>query len=87
MVVIYQGLTMTYQGHIENGNVVFDSPTRPPDGSFVEIAVIAPHQPVNAEPESPPLGEIILKFAGTAVGLPPDAAAQHDHYLYGTPKR
>ncbi|NUN98606.1 MAG: hypothetical protein HUU16_20820 [Candidatus Omnitrophica bacterium] len=24
---------------------------------------------------------------GTAKGLPPDAAVNHDHYLYGMPKR
>jgi hypothetical protein len=78
---------MTFQGHIENGNVVFDSPTRPPDGSVVEIAVISPPQQIEPKPGSPTLGEKLLKFAGKAVDLPADAAAQHDHYLYGTPKR
>ena len=33
------------------------------------------------------LGQKLLKYAGKAVGLPPDAARNHDHYLYGTPKR
>jgi hypothetical protein len=33
------------------------------------------------------LGEKLLKYAGKAVGLPPDAARNHDHYLYGTPRR
>lgn len=26
-------------------------------------------------------------FIGTIVDLPPDAAENHDHYLYGTPKK
>ena len=36
---------------------------------------------------SPSLGEMLLRHAGKAVGLPEDMAAQHDHYLHGTPKR
>jgi len=33
------------------------------------------------------LGQKLMKYAGRAVGLPEDAAKQHDHYLYGTPKQ
>ena len=33
------------------------------------------------------LGDFLLRVAGTAAGLPPDLAENHDHYLYGTPKR
>jgi hypothetical protein len=33
------------------------------------------------------LGDFLLSVAGTAAGLPPDLAENHDHYLYGTPKR
>ena len=29
----------------------------------------------------------LLELAGTAKGLPPDMAEQHDHYIHGTPKR
>jgi len=29
----------------------------------------------------------LLRLAGTAEGLPPDLAANHDHYLYGLPRR
>ena len=29
----------------------------------------------------------LREFAGTAEGLPEDLAENHDHYLYGTPKR
>ena len=31
--------------------------------------------------------DALLEFAGKAEGLPPDLAENHDHYLYGTPKR
>ena len=31
--------------------------------------------------------DALLEFAGTAEGLPPDLAENHDHYLNGSPKR
>jgi len=44
------------------------------------------------EPPRPTLAEKILALAhslppGALDNLPDDLAAQHDHYLYGTPKR
>jgi hypothetical protein len=39
------------------------------------------------EEQGQTLGQKLMKYAGRAVGLPEDAAAQHNHYLYGTPKR
>jgi hypothetical protein len=46
---------------------------------------------IGASPPAPPrgkepFGEFLLRVAGTASGLPPDMAENHDHYLYGTPK-
>jgi hypothetical protein len=35
----------------------------------------------------PTLYETLKDFAGQAEGLPPDAAVNLDHYLYGLPKR
>jgi hypothetical protein len=32
-------------------------------------------------------GEALLEIAGTAAGLPPDFAENHDHYLHGAPKK
>lgn len=31
--------------------------------------------------------DVLIEFAGKAEGLPKDLSANHDHYLYGTPKR
>ena len=32
-------------------------------------------------------GKALLEIAGAADDLPADLSANHDHYLYGTPKR
>jgi hypothetical protein len=72
---------MSIYGIVANGIIILDDNVKLPDGTRVEVQV---HQaPVAASP----LGEMLLKHAGKAQGLPEDAAAQHDHYLYGTPKR
>lgn len=72
---------MSFEGTMLNGTVVFAEPTALPDGTVVEVVVKAP------EKVASDLGAMLLRHAGKAKGLPPDAAAQHDHYLYGTPKR
>ncbi len=79
---------MNYRGHVKDGLVVLDTPGVLPEGVEVRIEV------VSSEKEGPlldekgeTLGEKLMKFAGRAVGLPEDAAVNHDHYLYGTPKR
>ena len=42
--------------------------------------------PVREEaPDS--LSQMLMKYAGRARDLPHDAAENHDHYLYGTPKK
>jgi hypothetical protein len=38
-----------------------------------------------APPEG--LSNFLLRVAGTAEGLPSDLAENHDHYLYGAPRR
>ena len=36
---------------------------------------------------SKPWGDALLELAGTAEGLPPDFAQNHDHYLHGAQRR
>ena len=76
---------MSYRGHVKDGLVVLDTPGLLPEGAEVRIEV------VSSEKEGPlldekgeTLGDKLMKFAGRAVGLPEDAAVNHDHYLYGT---
>jgi hypothetical protein len=72
---------MTLQGTVIDGRIVLDEPRELPNGTRVQVVV--QERPAAASP----LGEALLKLAGTAVGLPEDMAAQHDHYLHGTAKR
>lgn len=80
---------MVYRGHVRNGVVVLDDPAvRLPDGAEVQIAVVAPaDESVAADKGDATLGQKLLRYAGKAIGLPSDAARNHDHYLYGTPKQ
>ena len=72
----------TYTGEVRNGMVVFDEGTPPlPEGTRVNI------EADELEKDLDDLRDLLLEFAGKAVGLPPDMAEQHDHYLHGTPKR
>jgi hypothetical protein len=42
---------------------------------------------IEPEPPSPSILQKLRGFAGAARNLPPDLAANHDHYLHGTVKR
>ena len=72
---------MSFQGVVINGTIVLDDHAQLPEGARVEVVVQEPAKAAS------PLGEMLLKHAGKAQGLPEDLAAQHDHYLYGTPKK
>ena len=72
---------MLLEGTVVNGSIVLDGAEKLPEGARVEVAVKPPQQAVS------PLGEMLLRHAGKATGMPEDMAAQHDHYLHGTPKR
>jgi hypothetical protein len=68
--------------------VVLDQPVALPDGLQVRVEV--PEnviQSPRADAGEETAGKRLLKYAGKAVGLPPDAARNHDHYLYGTAER
>ena len=78
---------MTFTGQVVDGQVVLAAPLPLPDGTTVKLEVVP------AEPPAPPAGgrpKSFLEHFQDVIGkveLPEDAAEQHDHYLYGTPKR
>ncbi len=71
---------MLLEGTIKNGTIVLDEPPSLPDGERVEVELksIAQAQPTFID---------LLEFAGCMPHMPADFAAQHDHYIHGTPKR
>jgi hypothetical protein len=77
-------LGMSLEGHVENGRIVLDEPAQLPEGAKVRVDVV--RNPA-ASPEKPTLYERLQPFVGILDGLPEDAALNHDHYLYGTPKK
>ncbi len=70
---------MTYRGKVKDGVVVLEDRGCLPDGTDVEV------QPLPTAPST--VGQRLLRFAGKVKGLPRDAARNHEHYLYGTPKQ
>jgi hypothetical protein len=80
---------MSLEGHIENGVVVFDQPVSLPDGTPVRVEVL-PATPCEDQAAAERAGHFLNHYSsviGTVTDLPPDAALNHDHYLYGMPKK
>jgi hypothetical protein len=76
---------MFYRGHVENGVIVVDDPVALPEGAPVRFALA-----VDAEDRADDRETFADRFAevmGQAKSLPEDAAENHDHYLYGLPKK
>ena len=78
---------MTYRGPIRNGIVIFDQPADLPQGAEVEVRLVEHSAGAPAGEQGPTLYERLKGVIGKAKGLPPDAAVNHDHYLYGLPKK
>ncbi|MGA2616100.1 MAG: hypothetical protein ABSF26_00740 [Thermoguttaceae bacterium] len=76
---------MVYRGQVKGGVVVFEEGAQLPEGTEV---LIQPAPPAEKSPaEGRTLAEQFADVIGTVPDLPPDMAAQHDHYLHGAPKR
>lgn len=68
---------------------VYDGQVLRPEGPL-DLDVNARYRvtitPATEETEGDTLWDYLQRIAGT-VEMPPDWPAEHDHYLYGTPKR
>jgi hypothetical protein len=78
---------MTLNGHIQNGVIVLDENIPLPEGAAVRVQIVEPIKPAASDQELPTLAETLKDFIGVLEDLPEDAAENHDHYLYGTPKK
>ena len=76
---------MTYHAIVRNGTLVTDEPLELPEGTRVSIDL---HSTVasDSDKEIPSLYDRLKSVIGTAEGLPPDFAENHDHYIHGTAK-
>ena len=72
---------MTLTAQVQNHSIKLPADIHIADGTLVEVHTL------EETPKKTGAGAWMLKYAGVADDLPHEAAAQHDHYLYGTPKR
>lgn len=73
---------MSITATVENDTIKL--PLHVPNGTRVEITV--PVESARSEDDLT-LYDTLRDIIGKAEGLPADFAAEHDHYLHGTPKR
>jgi hypothetical protein len=79
---------MTYRAKMQDGKVVFEGGIKPADGVELRVDIVdSAAEPALPSPDGTTLGQRLMQFSGIVKDLPPDAALNHDHYLYGTPKR
>ena len=78
---------MTLHGHIQNGAIVLDNQVPLPEGAKVQVQILVAPIATSADEQLPTLAETMKDFIGVLEDLPEDAAENHDHYLYGTPKK
>jgi hypothetical protein len=78
-----------FDGHIENGVVVFDQPVPLPDGTPVRVEPLTKLARREPEPTSEPRSFLdrYRDVIGKPLDLPADGSANIDHYLYGQPKK
>jgi hypothetical protein len=75
---------MTCKGRVAGGVVVLERTGLLPEGAEVKVQLV---KQVRRGKRKLSLSEKLLRWAGTAKGLPSDFARNHDHYLHGAPKR
>jgi hypothetical protein len=73
---------MTYRGHVNKGVVVLDEPVAIEEGAEVRVEVVEKEEGTGRS-----LAQRLAAVIGKARSLPEDAAENHDHYLYGVPKK
>ncbi len=85
---------MTYQGRVENGVVVLGGDAKLAEGTLVSVRPVRRRSQTSPRQRAKPrsrrresLGDALLRFSGCVSGLPSDLARNHDHYLYGLPKK
>jgi hypothetical protein len=73
---------MTWKGRVSGGVVVVEKGAPLPEGATVQIRLER-----RSARALRSLRATLLRHAGKGRRLPPDLAAQHDHYIHGVAKR
>jgi hypothetical protein len=73
-------MTQSITAHFDGQFIVPDEPLQLPVGQRLRVHV-------EVVESSPARFADFLRFAADLPDAPPDLSAQHDHYLYGTPKQ
>ena len=71
---------MSYKGTVKDGVVILPRHAKLPNGTEVRVTPVARRQEDD-------FTEMLVSLSKKVRGLPRDLEAQHDHFLYGTPKR
>jgi hypothetical protein len=78
---------MTYRGRVKNGRVVLRASAKLTEGMEVIVRPIKPAARRRKSKKPETLYDRLKSVIGRAKGLPKDFSTNHDHYLYGVPKR
>ena len=80
---------MVYRGKVANGVVVLGRRVRLPEGSPVSVRLLKGGASGTVRKPNRPktVYERLRNIVGIVKDLPPDLSINHDHYLYGAPKR
>ena len=70
---------MSITATVEDGQIVLPAGVNWPNGTVLRI------EPVERRAGS--IRELLRDFEGMADDLPPDMAANHNHYIHGHPKK
>ena len=83
------------RGRVQKGVVVLDDPKSLEDGAEVSVRPLKPknsplksqNSTVKTKKKSVTVSQGLLRLAGKAKDLPPDASQNLEHFLYGHTKR
>ncbi|NOX56373.1 MAG: hypothetical protein GXP27_18395 [Planctomycetes bacterium] len=76
---------MVYRCRVHNGRIELEPRAALPEGAEVEVVVVPERQP--SDSSQPSIYEQLEPIIGTVDDLPEDLSVNHDHCLYGAPKR
>lgn len=83
---------MSLLATVENGVILIPADANLPDGTKVRVEALVEPTLLSTEEVGDPneprtLADHLAPWIGIAEGLPSDFAAEHNHYIHGTPKR